>query len=94
MASMVTHRWLMRRLHQLVRDGGFDVEGVRSHGFIEPAGGGYMLTVVDRGADLLHVDGQISAGTAAALKAEARRRVADGAFFGHIAYTSLVARRD
>jgi hypothetical protein len=30
---------------------------------------------------------------AAALKAEARRRVDEGTFFGHIAYTSLTARK-
>jgi hypothetical protein len=37
--------------------------------------------------------GQISAEAAAALKAEARRRVETGAFFGHIAYVSLTARK-
>jgi SAM-dependent methyltransferase len=92
MASSVTDRFLMRRLPALVRDCGFAVAGARSHGFVETTEGGYMLTVVERGADLLHGRGQISAETAAALKAEARRRVEAGTFFGHIAYASLVAR--
>jgi hypothetical protein len=52
-----------------------------------------MLTIVDRGADLLCGSGQIGEETAAALKAEARRRVMAGTFFGHIAYGSLVARK-
>jgi hypothetical protein len=52
-----------------------------------------MLTVVDRGADILQTAGQISPEAAAALKAEARRRAKAGAFFGHIAYASLVARK-
>lgn len=52
-----------------------------------------MPTVVDRGADLLRASGQIGDELAAALKAEARRRVEAGAFFGHIACASLAARR-
>ncbi len=92
MANSVTDRWLMRRLPALVAATGLDVQSFRSHGFVETSGGGgYMLTVVERGADILHAGGQIGAETAVALKAEARRRVAAGAFFGHIAYASLVA---
>ena len=93
MASSVTDRWLMRRIASLVRDAGFDVVGFRSHGFVETTEGGYMLTVVERGADILHGLGQIGDETASALKAEARQRVAKGAFFGHIAYASLIARK-
>jgi hypothetical protein len=52
-----------------------------------------MLTVLDRGVDILLGSGQIGDELAAALKAEARRRVDAGSFFGHIAYSSLVARK-
>jgi hypothetical protein len=45
------------------------------------------------GADALVVVGRIGADAASALKAEARRRVASGEYFGHIAYMSLVARK-
>jgi hypothetical protein len=93
MAGSVTDRWLVRRLPALAAGAGLEVTGFRSHGFAETAGGGYMLSVVDRGADLLLAAGQIGAELAAALKAEARRRAAAGAFFGHIAYASLVARK-
>ena len=92
MANSVHDRWLMRRLPSLARDRGFDVMDFRSHGFVETHGG-YMLTVIDRGADMLCGSGQISAETAAALKAEARRRTETGVFFGHIAYVSLTARK-
>jgi hypothetical protein len=51
-----------------------------------------MLTIIDRGADILRASGQIGEEVSAALKAEARRRVEVGAFFGHIAYVSLIAR--
>ena len=55
------------------------VVGIKGHGeamanldFV--LGVGYMLTVVDRGADILHGDGRIGEELRDALKAEARRR--------------------
>jgi SAM-dependent methyltransferase len=92
MANSVHDRWLARRLPGLIRRCGFELAGLRSHGFVGTEGG-YMLTVVERGADFLRAVGHIGDDTAAALKAEARRRVEVGAFFGHIAYASLTARR-
>ena len=50
MANSVNDRWLVRRLPALVRDAGFSPAPYRSHGFVE-TGGGYMRTVVDRGAE-------------------------------------------
>jgi hypothetical protein len=52
-----------------------------------------MVTIIDRGADILSGLGQIDEAMATALKAEARRRLEAGTFFGHIAYASLVARK-
>jgi ubiquinone/menaquinone biosynthesis C-methylase UbiE len=93
MAHSVTDRWLMRRLPEIVAAVGFEVMGSRSHGFIETTPGGYMLTVIDRGADILTAAGQIGESLATALKNEARRRVEAGAFFGHVAYVSVIARK-
>ena len=93
MAGSVNDRWVVRRLRALVGGLGLAIVGFRSHGFVEELGGGYMLTVVDRGADILRALGRIGDEAAAALKAEARRRVAARSFFGHIAYASLVAQR-
>jgi arsenite methyltransferase len=90
-ASSVTDRWVVRHLPALARACGFRLASFRSHGFVEGTGGEYMLSIVDRGADVLRAQQQISDGAADALKAEARRRVEDGTFFGHIAYASLVA---
>jgi SAM-dependent methyltransferase len=92
MANTVNDRWLIRRLPGLARTAGFADARQRSHGFVDTEGG-YMLTVVERGIDMLHGFGQIGAEAANALRAEARRRVNDGAFFGHIAYGSLIARK-
>lgn len=52
-----------------------------------------ILTLVDRGADALAFSGRIGAPLAQALEDEARSRVAQGRFFGHIAYFSLHARK-
>jgi hypothetical protein len=83
----------MRRLSALLRGCGFELGLARSHGFVETGDGGYMLTVIDRGADMLRASGTIGDELAAALKEEARRRVAAGGFFGHIAYASVIARK-
>jgi ubiquinone/menaquinone biosynthesis C-methylase UbiE len=93
MASSVHDRWIVRRLPALVRRLGFEVIGFRSHGYLENLDAAYMLTIIDRGADILRAAGTIAEATAAALKAEARRRVDDGVSFGHIAYASLTARK-
>jgi ubiquinone/menaquinone biosynthesis C-methylase UbiE len=93
MANSVNDRRVMRRLPTLVRECDFQLARIRSHGFIETGDGGYMLTVIDRGADTQRASGNIGEGLATALRAEARRRVSAGAFFGHIAYVSLIARK-
>ena len=67
---------------------------VRGYSYVEaPSSDGYMLSIVDRGAEVLLDTGRIDVDAADALKAEARRRSDEGEFFGHIAYASLVARR-
>jgi ubiquinone/menaquinone biosynthesis C-methylase UbiE len=91
---LVHDKWLVRRLPRLVRDAGFEPAPIRGHSYVEaPSSAGYMLAILDRGADALVASGRIGAGAAAAFKAEARRRSDAGEFFGHIAYASLVARK-
>jgi ubiquinone/menaquinone biosynthesis C-methylase UbiE len=86
--------WLVRRLPALVRAVGVHIQCVRSYGYVETSKPGFMLpSWVDLGADSLVASGRIGTDMAAALKAEARRRIASGEYFGHIAYMSLVARK-
>jgi SAM-dependent methyltransferase len=85
--------WVVRRLPALVSAAGFTDVHFRSHGFSQVASPDYMFSIVDRGADTLATSGRIGAALADALKAEARRRVADGTFFGHVAYGSVTATR-
>jgi SAM-dependent methyltransferase len=92
MANSVTDRWIVRRLPRLVVDAGFTAPRFRSYGFVETEGG-YMRTIVERGADMLAAAGEVSAQTAEALKQEVVRRIEEGRFFGHIAYGSVIARK-
>jgi len=91
--DFVHDRWLGRRLPALVGGCGFEIARFRGHSFVETTEAGYMLGGVDRSIDILHASGRVGDETAAALKAEARRRVEAGTFFGHIAYVSLVASK-
>ena len=83
----------VRRLLQLVKEARFEGVTLRSHGYVEAPSGGYMLALIDRGADTLRDSGRIGAEAADALKAEARRRSDAHEFFGHIAYASAIARK-
>ena len=93
MSAIVHDRWLIPRLPQLLTNAGFTVVKQRSHGFVETTDPEYMLTIVDRGADVLAASGRIGADLADSLKKEARRRAAEGCFFGSIAYASLIAKK-
>jgi SAM-dependent methyltransferase len=92
--DMVVHDpWLMRRAVPLVRAAGFGGIEVRAHPYTSAgAGTDYLLALVDRGANALAARGTIGAPLADALKAEARARMASGAFFGHIDYVSVIAQ--
>jgi SAM-dependent methyltransferase len=90
---LVHDRWLVRRLARLVGAAGFAAGELRSHGYVEAPSGGYLLKMIERGADALRAAGSIGADVAAALAVEAQRRSQAGEFFGHIAYASIVARK-
>jgi hypothetical protein len=77
----------------LLRGAGFDVTAVRGHGYVQVDNPVYLLGVVDRGADALVVSDVIGPDLAVALKAEARRRAADGTFYGTITYTSAIGHK-
>jgi ubiquinone/menaquinone biosynthesis C-methylase UbiE len=91
-ANFVHNPWLTRRLEKTLETMGFAVGSVRSHGYLQTKEPAYMLTLVDRGADLMVKDGSIGTTEAESLRAEARRRVGSGEFFGHISFLSVIAR--
>ena len=85
--------WVMRRLPRLAADVGLVDPVIDSHGYLAVADAPYLLSIVDRGADVLHLSGIVGQGHVDALREETRRRVAANEFFGFIAYISLVARK-
>jgi ubiquinone/menaquinone biosynthesis C-methylase UbiE len=91
--SYITDPWIVRRLTGLARAAGFVNQRLRSFGYVQIEQPEYMLSIADRGADALAATGRIGRPLADALKAEARRRVEAGSFFGHIAYACLIARK-
>ncbi len=91
--AYINDPWVVRRLPAMVRAAGFADARLRSHGYAQVDEPEYILSIVDRGADVLVQSGSIGPQLAEALKAEARRRVAEHSFFGHIAYASLTARK-
>ncbi len=91
--GFVHDKWLVRRLPVLIQSCGFDVQPMRSHGYVEAGRGSYLLTWIDRGADLLVQTGAIGEEKAEALKVEARRRSDNNHWFGHIAFASLLATK-
>lgn len=93
MSAIVHDRWLVQRLPALVSSAGFSVSRQRSLGIVETDSPEYMLTIADRGADVLAAEGRIGDDLARALKQEARRRVVNGCFFGAITYGSIVAQK-
>jgi arsenite methyltransferase len=85
--------WIMRRMPAMVRAAGFADPRLQSHGYVQTEDVDYMFTVVHRGADALAARGVTSAEHVESLKREARRRVAEGSFFGHNGYISVVATK-
>ena len=92
-SAVVHDRWLVRRLPSLARAAGFQIERFDSHGYAQTTAPDYMLTLVDRGADMLAASKQLDSNLADGLKKEARQRAANGQFFGFIAFASLIARK-
>ena len=92
-ANFVHNPWLTRRLSKTLGSIGFKVQSLRSYGYTQAAEPTYMLTLIDRGADLLSEAGSLTEDTADALRKEARRRAQAGEFFGHISFVSVIARK-
>ena len=92
MEAFVHDRWLVRRLPRLVEQMGFTPQALRGYSLIETHEG-YILTTIERGVTALVAAGRITQALGAALAAEARQRIHDGRFFGHVAYASMVVSK-
>jgi len=87
----VTNLWIMRQISGMLTDVGFRLGRRAGHGYVAENEATYFLTVIDRAADCMVEDRGLFPDTAAALKAEARQRVAANTFFGFMSYVSQIA---
>ena len=92
-ASFVQNPWLTRRLAKTLMSIRFAVQSLRSYGYLQTTDPNYMLTLIDRGADILAGNGSLDVNAADALRKEARRRAQAGEFFGHISFVSAIGRK-
>jgi len=92
-ASHVHDLWLTRRLAPLLAEAGFTPGQPRAHPYMAEGDAPYFRTIVGRGADQLAASGGIGPEAAEAFKAETRRRIGEGRFFGFISFVSLLATK-
>jgi ubiquinone/menaquinone biosynthesis C-methylase UbiE len=86
--------YLMRRLPALVNAAGFSVQSVEPHGYVQTTRPDFLLTLLSRGTNAAARAGEIGQGLVDAFDCEARRRVANGTFYGAILFLNLTARKD
>ena len=91
---MMQAPYVMRRLPALVTEGGFSVQSVEPHGYVQTTSPDFLLTLLSRGTNAAAQAGEIGPELVDGFDREARRRVADGTFYGAILFLSLTARRN
>jgi ubiquinone/menaquinone biosynthesis C-methylase UbiE len=92
--NMMHAPYIMRRLPALVTAAGFSVQSVEPHGYVQTTTPDYLLTLLSRGTNAAARAGEIGQGLVHGFAQEARRRVADGTFYGAILFLSLAARKN
>ena len=86
-----TNLWIMRQVSAMLADVGFDLGRRQGHGYVAEGDSAYFMTVIERVADRMAQTGLLFPETAAALKDEARKRLAANRFFGFMSYVSQIA---
>ena len=92
--NMMHAPYIMRRLPALVTAAGFSVQSVEPHGYVQTTTPDYLLTLLSRGTNAAARAGEIGRELVDGFAQEARRRVANGTFYGAILFLSLAARKD
>jgi ubiquinone/menaquinone biosynthesis C-methylase UbiE len=86
--------YIMRSLPALVAAAGLTVQSVEPHGYVQTTSPDYLLTLLARGANVAVRGGEIGQELAEGFDREARRRVANGTFYGAILFLSLTACKE
>jgi arsenite methyltransferase len=92
--NLVHAPYVMRQLPALVTAAGFSIQSVEPHGYVQTSSPDYLLTLLSRGAHAAVKAGEISQELLDGFDREARRRVANGSFYGAMLFLSLAARKD
>jgi ubiquinone/menaquinone biosynthesis C-methylase UbiE len=92
--NLVHAPYIMRRLAALVAAAGFTVQSVEPHGYVQTTRPDYLLTLLARGNNAAVRAGEVGQEVVDGFDREARRRVANGTFYGAILFLSLTARKD
>jgi len=91
--NLVHAPYVMRRLPALVTAAGFSVQSVEPHGYVQATSPAYLLTLLSRGTHAAAQAGEIGQELVDSFDREARRRVANGSFYGAMLFLSLTARK-
>jgi hypothetical protein len=92
--NLVHAPYIMRRLPALVTTAGFSLQSVEPHGYVQATSPAYLLTLLSRGTRAAAQAGEIGQELVDSFDREARRRVANGSFYGAMLFLSLTARKD
>jgi len=91
--GFVENKWLIRQMPRVMAKLGFILKDFRSYGYTAVTDASYMLTLIDRGIELMLASGTLGPDQGEALRLEARRRVKCGEFFGQISYLSALVQK-
>ena len=91
--NLVHAPYIMRRLPALVTAAGFSLQTIEPHGYVQMTSPAYLLSLLSRGTNAAAQAGEIGQELAESFDQEARRRVANGSFYGAMLFLSLAARK-
>jgi ubiquinone/menaquinone biosynthesis C-methylase UbiE len=86
--------YIMRGLPALVAAAGFGVQSLEPHGYVQTTSPDFLLTLLSRGTNAAARADEIGQALVDGFAQEARRRVANGTFYGAILFLSLAARKN
>jgi SAM-dependent methyltransferase len=91
--SIVHDRWFVRKMRGHLKNCGFEAGPLRSYAYSEHPEPSFMFTWIERGAAALIASGRLGEDGAAALRAEAERRVQQEQWYGYVSYASVISRK-
>jgi ubiquinone/menaquinone biosynthesis C-methylase UbiE len=91
--SIVHDRWFVRKMTAHLKSCGFEAGPLRSHAYSEHPEPDYMFNWIERGVAALIASERLGEEGAAALRAEAARRIEEGRWYGQVSFASVISRK-